>query len=441
MSPSSSSWIRHASLQQEQEQTIPQQPQQSKHHTVILAENEEFIKPLPDKRLYRAILLSNGLRALLVSSPQSDVEAGALHVQAGHFDDTRPGLAHFQEHMLFLGTHKYPSPEEFETYLSTNGGSSNAYTDMEDTNYYFSVTPNDDDDGSNNVASSALLGALDRFSQFFVSPLLEPTMVERELRAIDSEYRNALTSDAWRNYQLLKSACHKQHPFHKFGCGTYDTLNSKEGGLHDDLWEFYNTHYQTYNMRLCVVGRASLDALQQAVESTFGNLAYSDPTRNRRGKMLNPPVTEFPTEHSQYSSSDGDIVKAFDSHNLGKIRETIPIMESHSLKIAFATPPLDDALLKESRPYRVLSHLLGHESPGSLHALLNNKGWLVGLTSGIGIDCSDFSLFTLTLSLTPDGMKHVDEILNLTFQWIALLKETRMKHCRVIMTNCVKLLP
>lgn len=37
-------------------------------------------------------------------------------------------LAHFCEHMSFLGTKKYPKEEEFSSYLSSHGGSSNAYT-------------------------------------------------------------------------------------------------------------------------------------------------------------------------------------------------------------------------------------------------------------------------------------------------------------------------
>jgi insulysin len=427
---------RGASLQQQEEevQTVtPPPPQQQ--HSIILANDEEFIKPLPDKRQYRAILLPNGLRALLVSSPQTDVEAAALHVQAGHFDDLRPGLAHFHEHMLFLGTQKYPSSEEFESYLSSNGGSSNAYTDMEDTNYYFSITPSQGRD------SSALFGALDRFAQFFMAPLFDISMVEKELQAIDSEYRNSITSDSWRNYQLLKSASNPQHPFHKFGCGNYETLSPiLEGnrGPRDDLLDFSKTYYKTNNMRLCVVGRASLDVLQTTVEQTFGNLPFSDPLQHRRRGAGNKPpslmddddddmtssITEFPTEHGQYTNERGEPVRAFDSHNLGMIRETIPLLESRSIKVAFAAPPLDDPLLQESRPYRVFSHILGHESPGSLHALLNNKGWIVGLTSGIGIDCSDFSLFTLTLSLTPEGMKHHHKVLDLVFEWIALLRNT-----------------
>jgi len=64
--------------------------------TKILADGDDFIKPTLDTRSYRSILLPNNLQALLVSDPETDVEAGAVHIKAGHFDDpdTRAGLAH-----------------------------------------------------------------------------------------------------------------------------------------------------------------------------------------------------------------------------------------------------------------------------------------------------------------------------------------------------------
>lgn len=55
--------------------------------------------------------------------------------------DELPGLAHFCEHMLFLGTEKYPNEVEYTKYLSEHGGSSNAHTAQENTCYYFDVTP------------------------------------------------------------------------------------------------------------------------------------------------------------------------------------------------------------------------------------------------------------------------------------------------------------
>ena len=72
-----------------------------------------------------------------------------------------PGLAHFLEHMLFMGTEKYPDENEYSKFLSEHGGGSNAYTSDELTNYYFAVS------------SDNFEGALDRFSRFFVCPLIK----------------------------------------------------------------------------------------------------------------------------------------------------------------------------------------------------------------------------------------------------------------------------
>lgn len=52
-----------------------------------------------------------------------------------------PGLAHFCEHMLFLGTKKYPNENDYVKFLSEHGGSSNAATYPDHTLYYFDVIP------------------------------------------------------------------------------------------------------------------------------------------------------------------------------------------------------------------------------------------------------------------------------------------------------------
>ena len=152
--------------------------------------------------------------------------------------------------MLFLGTEKYPSEDEYEGFLSKYGGSCNAYTDMEDTNYYLSITTQHSDP---DTTSEGLSGALDRLAQFFISPKFEESMVDRELRAIDSEYRNGKTSDVWRNYQFLKAVGNQKHPFSNFGCGNYESLTSK-GSPVGELKKFWETYYKSSNMRLAVVG-------------------------------------------------------------------------------------------------------------------------------------------------------------------------------------------
>ena len=459
----------------------------------LLSSDDQFLKPSLDKRTYRSILLPNNLQILLVSDPQTDVEAAAVHIKAGHFDDPthRPGLAHFHEHMIFLGNEKYPGENDFDKFVSKNGGLTNAYTDMEDTNYYFSVSPlnheeddeNYDDDGdenygddaygnkienndaemdinydnnndddndddnndiddcnSNGKVSLALSGALDRFAQFFISPSFNQDSVERELRAIDSEYLNSMTNDSWRNYQLLKHTCNQKHPFAKFGCGNYNTLTNggnitgvdaeSSGGSNprDDLIEFWKNKYVAENMKLCVVGRASLDELQQVVESSFAdvrsqatldndNEAHNQYIESRDDAQLESNKI-FKTENSKYGFS------AFGPEQLGLLREYVPVVESRVIKLLFAVPPSDDPLIKEYRPDRVLSHLIGHESPGSLHALLSEEGMIEDLSSGAGINTGDFSMFSLSLVLTPKGIENRDYVLSLVWKWINLIKVT-----------------
>lgn len=87
--------------------------QKNDRGTVILADADDFIKPDRDPRDYRVIKLKNNLQAMLVSTAKAtsedddsaNVEAASMHIQAGHFDDTLPGLAHFYEHMLVCLVH------------------------------------------------------------------------------------------------------------------------------------------------------------------------------------------------------------------------------------------------------------------------------------------------------------------------------------------------
>ena len=77
--------------------------------------NKEIIKSKSDNRAYKYLKLENGLRVLLVSDPESDKSAASLGVKVGSALDPVPlyGTAHFLEHMLFMGTGKYPDENEY----------------------------------------------------------------------------------------------------------------------------------------------------------------------------------------------------------------------------------------------------------------------------------------------------------------------------------------
>lgn len=83
-----------------------------------------------DNRLYKYITLANKLKVLLISDPEADHAAAALNVGVGSAQDpnNRLGMAHFLEHMLFLGTQKYPGPDDYSSFITCHGGNYNAYT-------------------------------------------------------------------------------------------------------------------------------------------------------------------------------------------------------------------------------------------------------------------------------------------------------------------------
>lgn len=148
-----------------------------------------------------------------------------------------PGLAHFCEHMLFLGTAKYPSENEYSKFLSAHAGSSNAYTSTDHTNYHFDVKPEE------------LPGALDRFVQFFLSPQFTESATEREVCAVDSEHSNNLNNDSWRLLQVDRSRSKEGHDYGKFGTGNKKTLleDAREKGIEprEALLNFHKKWYSS----------------------------------------------------------------------------------------------------------------------------------------------------------------------------------------------------
>lgn len=96
-----------------------------------------------DERQFKYLTLPNALHALVVSDPSTETASAAMDVRVGFHSDPEelPGLAHFCEHMLFLGTEKYPDENSYSVFLNAHGGSSNAFTSGRDTNFYFDVGP------------------------------------------------------------------------------------------------------------------------------------------------------------------------------------------------------------------------------------------------------------------------------------------------------------
>lgn len=352
----------------------------------------ELERPSLDDRQYRVITLANKLEALLIHDPEIDRASASLNVNVGSYADPRDlfGLAHFCEHLLFMGTEKYPSENEYSRYLSEHSGESNAYTSSDETNYFFEV------------AHEHFEGALDRFAQFFIAPLFSPDCKDREIRAVDSENKKNLQSDIWRLYQLDRSLSNPLHPYNKFSTGNLTTLDiepkSRGVDVREELLKFYEAHYSANLMKLVVIGRGSLDTLQQWVESKFSAIRNIDrPKPQYEGIPLTP-------------------------RELKKLIKAVPVKDSRNLLLTFPVP--DQYPYYSSKPGQYHSHLLGHEGPGSLLHLLKNKEWAISLSVGSEHVVHGTDFFVIDVELTEKGLANYEQVLVHVFEYLKLIQKT-----------------
>ncbi|MCK9468676.1 MAG: insulinase family protein [Porticoccaceae bacterium] len=347
-----------------------------------------------DKRGYRYITLDNELAILLISDPETDKAAASLSVEVGSFDNPpeREGLAHFLEHMLFLGTDRYPEPGEYQAFISEHGGSHNAYTSLEETNYFFEVD------------APHLEAALDRFSRFFVAPLFNPEFVERERNAVESEYRLRLKDDGRREWDVLRELASSEHPFSLFSVGNLETLaDREEGPVRDDLLAFYQRYYSANLMTLAVLGREDLDTLEEVVRSRFA---------------------EVPNHGTEL---EADTDPLFNRAMPFRVSIT-PEKELRHLSVSFPMPSM--AALWPTKPIDFISHLLGHEGEGTLLAELKSLGLAESLGAGLAFDSRAGAMFTVSIGLTEAGVEHHEAITSAFFDWLDLVRKQGLERWR-----------
>ncbi|XP_050368324.1 nardilysin-like [Argentina anserina] len=390
--------------------------------------DDVVIKSPNDKRLYRLIELENGLTALLIHDPdvysqdyyyESLVEpsedeeeaarggdgerrskgkggalqtkkaaAAAMCVGIGSWSDPMKaqGLAHFLEHMLFMGSTKFPVENEYDSYLSKHGGSTNAYTCAEHTCYFFEVN------------GEFLKGALTRFSQFFVSPLLKSEPMEREIHAIDSEFNRLLQNDFCRLRQLQCYTSTPGHPFNRFSQGNKKSLDdaTKKGiNLQEQILKLYRNYYHGGLMKLVVIGGESLDVLEKWILELYGDV--------KTGSKVN-----------QEFKAESPIWKA------GKVYRLEAVQDVHILQLSWTLPCLRRHYSKGPEFY--LHHLLVHEGKGGLHFYLKERGWATNLGASVSrYPVAD--VFCMVIYLTDSGLEQIFEMIGLVYQYIKLLRQ------------------
>ena len=359
----------------------------------VIVENQAYVPimtPSLSQRQTSKLRLSNGLEVYLIEDLEATQAGAVLTVRAGSWDDPDkyPGIAHFLEHMLFLGTEKYPIESDYDRFIRAHDGKSNAYTASDYTLYLFSICPD------------AFEEALDRFSFFFKKPLFNPSGVDRELRAIDQEFAKNFNQDGFRENHVSKELANVQHPFHRFSIGNSTTLSKVTQKI---LRQWHQDHYSAHLMQLIVYAPYPLETLKTWAMQNFKDVPST-------WQQSSPPQISALAEDMQ-----------------GKIVYVEPVKNMRTLNLRWELPS-SFALQTSSRSENLISSILGHEGAGSLHAHLKAEGLADDLSCASTRLGKHHLLFSLAINLTQEGLEKIFPVIERCFQAIQGLQQQDLPH-------------
>jgi insulysin len=243
--------------------------------------------------------LNNGINYVVIKDNDATVANVGIGIKIGRMYDPidNMGMAHFLEHMLFLGSMKYKEESYFDTMIKQYGGSSNAYTASFETVYHF------------NVLAEHLDEILDIFSRFFIDPLFDVNSVSREINAINSEHMKNINNEFWIIRQLIRDISDNDSIIHRFTTGSHDTLSKKYTDLRNKMVDFYNKYYCSENLYIVVQSNMDIGIVEKMI------LQYFNIIENR--KCVLPELQLYPKfsiknkEYQLIPSNDNEFIVYF----------------------------------------------------------------------------------------------------------------------------------
>ena len=208
---------------------------------------------------YNKYVLSNGLRLLHHYNATTQMVALNLRYDVGGRDESpeRTGLAHLFEHLMFGGSLNAP---DFDGALQAAGGSSNAWTSNDCTNFY-EVLP------AHNIETAFWLE-----SDRYVNLCLDEQSVATQKSVVIEEFKQRYLNRPYGDVShLMRSLAYKCHPYRwpVIGVKPEHIAEASMQEIHD----FYNTHYSIDRMVLCVSGNVTFQRAIELTEKWFGDLA------------------------------------------------------------------------------------------------------------------------------------------------------------------------
>jgi zinc protease len=207
-----------------------------------------------------ATTLDNGLRVLLLEDRRSPILTVQVWYRVGSRNERAgaTGIAHFLEHLMFKGTHRY-GPREYARLIEQNGGQDNAFTSQDLTSYFV------------NIAADKLDLVLELEADRMRNLLLDPKEIDAE-REVVIEERRTRTEDDPEGFlgEEVGSLAFKVHPYGAPIIGWMEDLKRITAA---EIRAFYDVYYVPNNAMLVAVGDFDAPAVLEKVKQRFGGIA------------------------------------------------------------------------------------------------------------------------------------------------------------------------
>jgi insulysin len=334
----------------------------------------DIIKPKFDLRNYTGGKLINNIKYVVISDDTLDRTYISVNIKAGSYNEPQgyDGLAHFLEHMLFMGSEKYPKESYFADIVAKFSGFQNAYTDSRETCYYLGC----DNDGYDQI--------IDIFSRFFIDPLFLKDSIDREINAVNNEHLKNINDDNWILNQFIRNISSNKNIFMT---GNYETLNKKD--IREKMIEFYKKYYITQNISICIATNININKIINSLNNTFGII--------------------IPDTNNQQNT--GIIFKEKGSFYLKSIRDI------NKLVFIWEIPEQINSEQYKTHQFNILGNLLTVNIDNSLKFYLKNNGFINNFSYDVGLE----GYFMLYFDLTPNGINNINLIETLLNNYLELI--------------------
>ncbi len=334
-----------------------------------------------DIKDYYYMILPNELKVIIIIDKLSTSCGALLNVGIGSTSDPEPyeGMAHFLEHMLFLGSEKYPDVKFMES-INKNGGITNASTGDVNTTYYFSINCN------------KFIDNLNMMADFFIAPLLRKENVDKERNAVNSESVKNLLDDNWIFNDIMKKTLINEFSFNHYTCGNLDTLTGPN--LEKVVRKFFDDYYSSNIMHLIVHvnSKINLKILEDNIVDTFSKIKNKNLNNKYKfGPLLKP----------------NQMIKYIPNTDIDAMTLCLQIEKNFSNLI--------------DSPFHLLDWILSSKSENTIFKILEDKGYITDIDIGQILSFDDNILYVVKFILTERGFKNTDIIYKIFFDYMSSL--------------------